>query len=93
MFTLDHFSKNNNLKVDFLKIDVEGYEYRALLGFSKNIRFCKYIIYEHHYDELYIDANVNKIDSFLKEYDFILLQKFKFPFMKWEDRLYKNKLY
>ena len=24
--------------VDIVKIDVEGYEYRALLGFSKNIR-------------------------------------------------------
>lgn len=46
--TLDNYVKENKIKsIDFLKIDVEGYEYKVLLGGKKTIPKCKYIQYEH----------------------------------------------
>jgi FkbM family methyltransferase len=37
--TLDHFVEENNItKIDFIKIDVEGYEYNVLLGAEKTIK-------------------------------------------------------
>lgn len=46
--TLDWYCDNMNIKhIDFLKIDVEGYDYKVLLGGKKIVPHCKYIQYEY----------------------------------------------
>lgn len=46
--TLDWYIQECDIKrIDFLKIDVEGYDFKVLLGGKKAIPLCKYIQYEH----------------------------------------------
>lgn len=56
--------------IDFLKIDVEGYEYNTLLGFEDHLHKVKIIQFE--YGGCYIDAGVNLIDliRLLDKYNF-----------------------
>ena len=42
--TLDNIFYNNNINVDFIKIDTEGYEYNILKGGEKTIKKYKPII-------------------------------------------------
>ena len=50
--TLDWYIDINKItRLDFLKIDTEGYDYKVLLGGRKAIDMAKYIQYEH-WDEL-----------------------------------------
>ena len=50
--TLDWYIKENNIKrIDFLKIDTEGYDYKVLLGGKEAVKLAKYIQYEH-WDDL-----------------------------------------
>ncbi len=90
--TIDNFCKTKKIKkIDLIKIDVEGYEYMVLLGSKKMIKNINYIIIEIQKNSLYKDYSKKKIESFLKKNNFYLLKKFNFPFMFFEDRLYKNK--
>ena len=46
--TLDWYIKENDIKkIDFLKIDTEGYDYNVLLGGIEAIKITRYIQYEH----------------------------------------------
>ena len=63
----------------------------VLLGSKKMIKNINYIIIEIQKNSLYKDYSKKKIESFLKKNNFYLLKKFNFPFMFFEDRLYKNK--
>jgi FkbM family methyltransferase len=46
--TLDWYIKKNNItRIDFLKIDAEGYDFKVLSGGKEAIKLCKYIQYEH----------------------------------------------
>lgn len=45
--TLDWYVKKYEIKkIDFLKIDTEGYDFKVLLGGKKAIDMCRYIQYE-----------------------------------------------
>lgn len=88
---IDTYIEKYNLKFDFVKIDVEGFELKVLTGFKKNISRTKFIMIEYHKDNLYEGFNSENVDSFLKQNDFELISSLKFPFMNWEDRLYQNK--
>jgi len=49
--TLDWYIKEYKIKrIDFLKIDTEGYDYKVLLGGREAIKLCRYIQYEHWND-------------------------------------------
>ena len=39
-------------RIDFLKIDTEGYDYQVLTGGIHSIKMCRYIQYEHWNDRL-----------------------------------------
>ena len=92
IITLDYFcAKKKIKKIDLIKIDVEGYEQNVLLGATKTMRNIKYIIIEIQKNSMYKDYSKKKIESFLKKNNFYLLKKFNFPFMLFEDRIYKNK--
>ena len=62
--TLDKFCKNGKIKVDFVKMDVEGSEPKTLEGMSETIQNNPYIqiISEFHPDA------INDLDSSPKEY-------------------------
>ena len=83
--------KKKNKKIDLIKIDVEGYEQNVLVGATKTMRNIKYIIIEIQKNSMYKDYSKKKIESILKKNNFYLVKKFNFPFMFFEDRIYKNK--
>jgi FkbM family methyltransferase len=91
-FTLDNFFYKNRLnQIDLLKIDTEGHEYQVLEGsniiLKKNV---KYILIEFHLSKIYKKYNKNKIENILRKNNFYLIKKFKFPFLTFEDRIYKK---
>ena len=67
--SLDFFDIHN--KVDFLKIDVEGYEYEVLLGGKKFIEFNspKFIQIEINWHQLFKKTNLYEFSKLLKDYD------------------------
>ena len=62
---------NSHSKVDFLKIDVEGYEYEVLLGGKKFIDFNspKFIQIEINWHQLFKKLNLYEFSKLLKDYD------------------------
>lgn len=49
--TLDWYIQQNNItRIDFLKIDAEGYDLQILQGGTEAIKLCKYIQYEYWED-------------------------------------------
>jgi hypothetical protein len=90
--TLDNFFKEKKISsVDLIKIDTEGYEYSILKGFIENFHKTKYIIFEHHYDNMiiknYTFLNINEL---LKKNNFIKIYKLKMPFRKTFEYIYAN---
>ena len=89
--TLNSFCKSKKInKIDFLKIDVEGFEYMVLLGSKNIIKNVKYIMIEIQKNDMYTNYSKNKIENFLKKNKFKLIKKFKFPFMFFQDCIYKR---
>ena len=79
----DYIKKNKIEKIDFLKIDTEGYEYEVIKGLSRFISNVKIILFEHHYDDMLIkDYKYSDISKYLKSYGFKQAFKAKMPFRK-----------
>ena len=90
--TLDNFCEVKKIKkIDIIKIDVEGYEYMVLLGAKKIINNTHYVIIEVQKNSMYKSYSKKKIENFLKKNNFKLLKKFNFPFMFFQDQIYRNK--
>ena len=90
--TLDNYiDEKKFLKIDFLKIDTEGYEYEVLNGLKKNLNKVKLIFLEHHYDNMidngYKFADINNL---LIKNNFKKIFKCKMPFRKTFEYLYQN---
>ena len=90
--TLDNFFKENKISsVDLIKIDTAGYEYFVLKGLVENFYKVKFIIFEHHYDNMlvknYTFLNINEL---LKKNNFIKIYKLKMPFRKTFEYIYVN---
>ena len=92
--TLDSFVERFNIKkIDLLKIDTEGYEYKVLRGFKRNIKKAKLIYFEHHYDDMIIkDYKFSDIHKFLKDNNFSMIKKTKMIFRKSFEYVYENKI-
>ena len=91
VITLKNFCKAKKIKhIDFLKIDVEGFEYNVLLGAKDIIKNVKFIMLEIQKNNMYSDYSKQKIEKLLKKNNFILIKSFNFPFMFFEDRIYKR---
>ena len=78
-------------KVDFLKIDTEGYELEVLNGLKNKISDVKVIFFEHHYDNM-IKKNYNfrDINNLLISNNFEKIYKSKMPFRKTFEYIYIN---
>ena len=90
---LDEYFKVKDInKIDLLKIDTEGHELKVLNGAKKIFENnkIKYLLIEIHSSNMYKDYRASDIYSFLKEKNFKLVKRFKFPFLKFEDQLYEN---
>ena len=94
-FLLSNYIEKNNIKsIDFIKIDTEGYELEVLKG-AKNILFkTKYILFEHHYDDMIVkNYFFSDIHNFLKENNFQQIYKSKMPFRKTFEYIYQNEFF
>ena len=91
VISLKHFCYTKKIKfIDFLKIDVEGFEYNVLLGAKDMIKNVRFIMLEVQKNNMYSNYSKQKIEKFLKKNNFILIKSFNFPFMFFEDRIYKK---
>ena len=88
----DYIEKNNIKKIDFMKIDTEGYELEILLGLENKIRLVDIIMFEHHYDNM-IKKNYkfSQIHDYLSENGFHRVFKIKMPLRKSFDYIYNKK--
>ena len=73
----------------------EGHEYSVLKGFKKSFKrnSIKSILIEIHNNKMYEKYNIKTIENFLKKNNFIFKEKFRFPFLTFEDRLYVSNKY
>lgn len=82
----------NILKIDFLKIDTEGYEYDVLLGLKKDFSKISLIMFEHHYHDMLLKNYVFRdIHNLLISNNFKQVYKYKMAFRKTFEYVYENK--
>ena len=78
-------------KIDFLKVDTEGYEYNVLKGLGTKLSAVSLIMFEHHYDNMIIkNYTFGDIHDLLKKNHFKPIYKYKMPFRKTFEYLYKK---
>ena len=79
-------------KIDFIKIDTAGFEFNILLGLENDIKKVKFILFEHHYDNMIIkNYKFKDINKLLKDNGFKKIFKTRMPFRKSFDYIYENK--
>ena len=87
----DYLTQNKLKKVDFLKIDTEGFEFEILKGLKKNISEVNLIMFEHHYDNMLKKKYKFKdIHNLLVSNNFKMFFKAKMPFRKTFEYIYIN---
>ena len=90
----EYMSKKKIQKLDFLKIDTEGYEFEVLSGAKKNINNINLILFEHHYhDMIKKNYKFSDIHGLLNKNNFKQIYKAKMPFRKTFEYIYKNESY
>ena len=78
-------------KIDLIKIDTEGFEFNTLIGMDGEIKKVKFILFEHHYDNMIIkNYKFKDIHSLLINNGFQNVYKTKMPFRKSFDYIYEN---
>ena len=78
-------------KIDLIKIDTEGFEYNTLVGMDSDIKKVRFILFEHHYDNMIIkNYKFKDIHALLINNGFQKIYKIKMPFRKSFDYIYEN---
>ena len=90
--TIDDYFEELDLSNSLLKIDVEGYELNVLKGSKNTIKKIKFVLIENQFFNIYKNNNEKDWHDYLMKNKFILIKKFRFPLLHFEDRLYKNSL-
>ena len=90
---LSNFMEKNNIpKIDFLKIDTEGYELNVLLGLENHLKKISLIMFEHHYHNMLIKKyKFSDIHELLIKNNFKQIFKNKMPFRKTFEYIYERK--
>tara|TARA_Y100000996_G_C22512229_1_gene638902 strand:- start:366 stop:1043 length:678 start_codon:yes stop_codon:yes gene_type:complete len=88
--TIDNIFKDINLKKTLLKIDVEGFELRVIQGSQMKLQEIPYILMENQFGDHYKNNNFNDIKNLLIEENFIIIKKFIFPTLHYQDILFKK---
>ena len=72
--TLENIIEDNSINMDevnFLNLDIQGVELRALKGMKDNLKKIDYIYSEVNEKELYIGCDlIGSLDEYLKEFGF-----------------------
>ena len=92
--TLSKFIEENNIKkIDILKIDTEGFEYKILKGIADNqFKNIELIYFEHHYDlMLKKDYKFSDLNNILIYHNFEMVFKIKMKFRKTFEYIYELK--
>ena len=85
----DYILDNKIPKIDFLKIDTEGYEIKVLLGLEKEFKKISIIMFEHHFDDMIVkNYKFGDINNLLRINNFIQIYKYKMPFRKTFEYIY-----
>lgn len=89
---LKEIIKEEKIKqIDLIKIDTEGFEYNTLIGMDKEIKKIRFILFEHHYDNMIIkNYKFKDIHTLLIDNGFQKVYKIKMPFRKSFDYIYEN---
>ena len=90
--TIDDYCEKLDLSNSLLKIDVEGYELNVLKGSKNTIKKIKFVLIENQFFNIYKNNNEKDCHDYLIKNQFLLIKKFRFPLLHFEDRLYKNSL-
>ena len=86
---VDYMKNNKIFKIDFLKIDTEGFEMKVLVGLEHKLENISTIMFEHHYDNMLIkNYKFGDIHELLKRNNFNQLYKYKMPFRKTFEYVY-----
>ncbi len=86
----NYINEKNIKKIDFIKIDTEGYEYYVLKGLQNQFQKTKLILFEHHYDNMLIkNYKFTDIHNFLLENNFKQIYKYKMAFRKTFEYVYE----
>ena len=88
----DYIENNDVSKIDFLKIDTEGFEMKVLNGLGNQLTKVGIIMFEHHYDNMIIKKyKFSDINKLLIENNFKQIFKYKMPFRKTFEYVYVKK--
>ncbi len=88
--TLDKVFKDLNLEKTLLKIDVEGFEINVIKGSKEKMKEIPFILIENQFGNHYHDNNFDEIKEILNKEKFVILKKFIFPTMHYQDVLFKK---
>ena len=78
-------------RIDLIKIDTEGFEYNTLIGMDREIKKVRFVLFEHHYDNMIIkNYKFKDIHTLLIDNGFQKVYKIKMPFRKSFDYIYEN---
>ena len=76
MTTLDKFVIGNNInRIDYLKIDVEGYEFNVLKGSAKTLAIIKPSIIQVEFDHenlIHNNVDLDEVRKYFQEYNYYL---------------------
>ena len=87
----DYLEQKKIFKIDFLKIDTEGYEFNVLAGMGKYLQNVNLIMFEHHYHDMLVkNYSFSDIHDLLKKNNFSQIYKYKMPFRKTFEYVYKK---
>ncbi len=88
----DYIDKNDIPKIDFLKIDTEGFEIKVLIGLESQLDKVGIIMFEHHYDNMIIKKyKFSDINKLLIDNNFKQIYKYKMAFRKTFEYIYAKK--
>lgn len=91
---LSQYMKKHEInKIDFLKIDTEGYEFEVLKGLEESVHKVNIIMLEHHFDNMISKSyKYSDISHFMKSCNFKLVYKSKMPFRKTFEYIFINNI-
>ena len=66
----DYMLENNLTHIDFLKIDVEGFEFKVLKGFGEYLADIKYVQFEYGTGLRDAGSNLKQVTDYLRSFGF-----------------------
>tara|TARA_Y100000768_G_scaffold347557_1_gene295907 strand:- start:1454 stop:2140 length:687 start_codon:yes stop_codon:yes gene_type:complete len=88
--TIDNVFKDVNLKKTLLKIDVEGFEMNVIQGSQTKLKEIPFLLLENQFGNHYKNNDFKDIKDFLLKQNFVILKKFVFPTLHYQDVLFKK---